>query len=90
MALADEATAELARFDAEMGSEIAPFGAILLRSESAASSRIEHLTASAQAVALAELGDTSRTQRHGDRRQHERDCRRRSHSLTDWTHLQSW
>lgn len=60
MALADEATAELARFDAEMGTEIAPFGAILLRSESAASSRIENLTASAKAVALAELGDTSR------------------------------
>ena len=59
-ALADEATAELVRFDAEMGSEIAPFGAILLRTESAASSRIEHLTASAKAVALAELGDTSR------------------------------
>ncbi len=59
-ALADEATAELARFDAEMGSEIAPFGAILLRSEAAASSRIENLTASAKAVALAELGDTSR------------------------------
>jgi Fic family protein len=59
-ALADEATAELARFDAEMGSEITPFGAILLRSEAAASSRIENLTASAQAVALAELGDTSR------------------------------
>jgi Fic family protein len=59
-ALADEATAELARFDAEMASEIAPFGAILLRSEAAASSRIENLTASAKAVALAELGDTSR------------------------------
>lgn len=59
-ALADEATAELARFDAEMGSEIAPFGAILLRSESAASSRIENLTASAKSVALAELGDTGR------------------------------
>jgi Fic family protein len=58
--LADEATAELARFDAEMGTEIAPFGAILLRSESVASSRIENLTASAKAVALAELGDTSR------------------------------
>jgi len=59
-ALADEATAELARFDAEMGADIAPFGAILLRSEAAASSRIENLTASAKAVALAELGDTSR------------------------------
>lgn len=60
MALADEASAELARFDAEMGTEIAPFGAILLRSESAASSRIENLTATAKAVALAELGVTSR------------------------------
>jgi len=59
-ALAAEATAELARFDAEMGSDVAPFGAVLLRSESAASSRIENLTASAKAIALAELGDTSR------------------------------
>ena len=59
-ALADEANAELARFDAEMGSEMAPFGSILLRSESAASSRIENLTASAKAIALAELGDTSK------------------------------
>ena len=39
---------------------MAPFGAMLLRTESAASSRIENLTASAKAVALAELGDTSR------------------------------
>lgn len=60
LALADEASAGLARFDAEMGAEIAPFGAILLRSEAAASSRIENLTASAKAIALAELGDTSR------------------------------
>ena len=59
-ALADEANAELARFDAEMGLEIAPFGSILLRSESAASSRIENLTASAKAIALAEMGDTSK------------------------------
>ena len=42
------------------GSDIAPFGAILLRSEAVASSLIENLTASANAVALAELGDTSR------------------------------
>lgn len=60
LAVADEAAAELARFDAEMGSEMAPFGTILLRSESAASSRIEHLTASAKAIALAEVGDTTR------------------------------
>ncbi|MGH3713268.1 MAG: Fic family protein [Micromonosporaceae bacterium] len=60
LALADDASAEIARFDAEMGAEIAPFGAILLRTESAASSRIEHLTASAKTIALAELGDTDR------------------------------
>jgi Fic family protein len=58
-ALVNEATAELARFDAEMGADIAPFAMILLRSESAASSRIENLTASAKAIALAELGDGS-------------------------------
>lgn len=56
--LATEAATEIARFDAEVGSDIAPFSAILLRSESVASSRIENLTASA--IALAELGDTSR------------------------------
>src|SRR6266496_2150124 len=56
LALADEASTEIARFDAEMGAEIAPFGAILLRSESASSSRIENLTSGAKAIALAELG----------------------------------
>jgi Fic family protein len=58
--LATEAATEIARFDAEVGGDIAPFSAILLRSESVASSRIENLTASAKAIALAELGDTSR------------------------------
>lgn len=58
-ALADEAGAEIARFDAEMGQELAPFTALLLRSESAASSRIENLTASARAIAEAELLDTA-------------------------------
>ena len=56
-----EASAEVARFDALMGGEIAPFAAILLRSESAASSRIENLTASARAIAEAELGSSRRT-----------------------------
>jgi Fic family protein len=51
----DDATNEIARFDAELGAEIAPFAAILLRSESAASSQIENLTASARAIAEAEL-----------------------------------
>jgi len=59
-ALADEATAEVARFDAEIGSELAPFAAVLLRSESASSSRIENFTSSARAIALAELGSSDK------------------------------
>jgi len=55
---------ELARFDELMGGEIVHFSAILLRSESAASSRIENLTASARAIAEAELAqDESGTSR---------------------------
>jgi Fic family protein len=54
-----DATAEVARFDAEFGREIAPFAAVLLRCESAASSRIENLTASAQAIGQAELDAAS-------------------------------
>jgi Fic family protein len=54
---AEEATAEIVRFDTAVGSEIAPFGALLLRSESAASSRIERLTASARAIAAAEADE---------------------------------
>lgn len=53
---AEDASLELARFDAETGGEIAPFAAILLRSEAAASSQIEDLSASARAVAEAEVG----------------------------------
>lgn len=53
---AEDAAAAIARFDAELGREIAPFGAVLLRTESAASSKIENLTASARAIAQAELG----------------------------------
>lgn len=61
LADAEEASNEITRFDAELGEEIAPFAAVLLRSESAASSNIENLTASARAIAEAEaLGDTSR------------------------------
>ncbi|WP_228821474.1 Fic family protein [Nocardia cyriacigeorgica] len=58
MAAADEASIEIARFDAESGARLAPFGAILLRSESTSSSRIENLTSGAKAIALAELGAT--------------------------------
>jgi Fic family protein len=54
--LAEDAITELSRFDGQIGAIAAPFSAILLRSESAASSEIEQLTASAKNVALAELG----------------------------------
>src|SRR5688500_16547237 len=56
-ALADEATREITRFDTQLGNEVAPFAAVLLRSESASSSQIEQLTAGAKAIAVAELGD---------------------------------
>lgn len=56
VALAEEASAEIARFDADLGSEVAPFAAVLLRSESASSSMIENLTSGAKSIALAELG----------------------------------
>jgi Fic family protein len=56
LTLSEEASAEIARFDAELGSEVAPFASVLLRSESASSSMIENLTSGAKAIALAELG----------------------------------
>jgi Fic family protein len=56
VAAAEEASAEIARFDAELGSEVAPFASVLLRSESASSSMIENLTSGARSIALAELG----------------------------------
>lgn len=55
LADAESASREIARFDAEVGGEIAPFASVLLRSESAASSQIENLTASARAIGEAEL-----------------------------------
>lgn len=58
--VASEATAAVAAFDAEFGDRVTPFASLLLRAESASSSRIEHLTASAKAIALAELGAPSR------------------------------
>lgn len=54
-AASDDAAVEVARFATEVGHEVAPFAAVLLRSESAASSRIEDLTASARAIAEVEL-----------------------------------
>jgi Fic family protein len=55
LAEAESASREIARFDAEIGGEIAPFASVLLRSESAASSQIENLSASASAIGEAEL-----------------------------------
>ncbi|NKX52861.1 Fic family protein, partial [Arthrobacter deserti] len=57
-ALADDASRELARFDAEAGMTAAPFAPVLLRSESASSSEVENLTSSAKQVALAEIGQS--------------------------------
>jgi Fic family protein len=54
LAEAEEAAVELARLDAEMGTELAPYSAILLRTESVSSSRIENITAGARAIAEAE------------------------------------
>lgn len=53
---AEEASHELARFDAELGERVASFAPVLLRSEAASSSQIENLTASARAIFSAELG----------------------------------
>jgi Fic family protein len=56
---AEDAGRELTRFDADVGTLAAPFSAILLRTESASSSEVEHLTSSAKQVALAEIGASS-------------------------------
>lgn len=54
---ARSATAMVERFDERAGGWGVPFASVLLRSESASSSQIERLTASARRVALATLGD---------------------------------
>lgn len=51
---AEDAVAEMARFDAGMGHEVLPFAPVLLRGEAIASSDIEHITSSARNIALAE------------------------------------
>jgi Fic family protein len=53
---AEAAVHELSRFDAELGTRVAGFAPVLLRSEAASSSQIENLTASARAIFSAELG----------------------------------
>lgn len=63
---AEEAAVEISRFDSEASRvlgerEIAPIEAVLLRSESAASSQIENLTVGARQLALAVLGEEAST-----------------------------
>nr|MBA2769568.1 Fic family protein [Sporichthyaceae bacterium] len=55
LAMAEDTSNAIARFDAEVGAEQALFATVLLRSESASSSRIENLTSGAKSIALAEL-----------------------------------
>jgi Fic family protein len=52
---AEDAAAEIARFDASAEPGLGALTAVLLRSESASSSQIEQITASARAIAEAEL-----------------------------------
>jgi len=59
LASADEVCGEMAAFDAESTGWGIPFSSVLLRSESASSSQIENLTASARQIALAALGSGS-------------------------------
>ncbi|WIB36216.1 hypothetical protein DEJ15_03175 [Curtobacterium sp. MCJR17_043] len=73
-AIVDDATEALVRFDAGLGGEIAAFAPLLLRSEAAASSQIEHLTASARAIFTAELGGLVPSERRADRREHASDA----------------
>src|SRR5680860_183273 len=58
--LADQATAEISRFDAVSGAITAPFASLLLRTESASSSQIENITAGAKAIAMAELNESGK------------------------------
>jgi Fic family protein len=55
-AAAEEATTDIARFDAQMAALPVTMPAVLLRSESSSSSQIEHLTANARNLAMASLG----------------------------------
>ncbi len=58
MALAADATAELIRFDTEFGRPDTAVAPLLLLAESAASSAIERVTSSTQAIALAVLEES--------------------------------
>lgn len=56
---ADQTLAAVREFDDATAAWGIPFASVLLRTESASSSQIENLTASARRIALATLGDTS-------------------------------
>ena len=57
---AEDATSAIRAFDADSGHDVAPFAAVLLRSESASSSQIENITSGAKQIALAEIHEESR------------------------------
>lgn len=59
-AAAEDAALAIRDFDHEFGGNVAPFTAILLRTESASSSQIENVTANARSIGMAELGDDSK------------------------------
>lgn len=58
-AAAEEASVEIARFDAELAAEAALFGTVLVQAESVASSGIEGISADSKALSLAGLGSTA-------------------------------
>ncbi|BBY20771.1 hypothetical protein [Mycobacterium stomatepiae] len=68
LADAEEASQAIARFDTELGGEIAPFASVLLRTESAASSKIKSLTATARDRRSRNVGNHQAPQRFNDRR----------------------
>lgn len=55
-ALAEDAARQITRFDEAYGRHVEPFAAIMLRTESVASSQIENVTANARSLGEAELG----------------------------------
>jgi len=57
LAEAEEASAEIARFDEQMRGFPASFAGVLLRTESASSSQIENLTASSEEIAEAQIDE---------------------------------
>jgi hypothetical protein len=59
-AAAEDAALAIRDFDHDFGDDVAPFSAILLRTESISSLQIENVTANARSIGMAELGDDSK------------------------------